>query len=124
VTGAVAIHHGDNLAVARRLPDAAFTLVYLDPPFNTGRSRTRVAAVDAPTPDVHRGFRDREYTRLRGDLGVYADEFQDYWAFLEPRLLGRGGCSRTTARCTCTSTTARSITRRCCSTRSSGASDS
>jgi site-specific DNA-methyltransferase (adenine-specific) len=87
VTGSVAIHHGDNLAVARRLPDAAFTLIYLDPPFNTGRSRTRVAAVDAPTPDVHRGFRDREYTRLRGDLGVYADEFQDYWAFLEPRLL-------------------------------------
>jgi site-specific DNA-methyltransferase (adenine-specific) len=88
VTGAIAIHHGDNLAVARRLPDAAFTLVYLDPPFNTGRSRSRVTPGDAsPAPDVHRGFRDREYTRLRGDLGVYADEFQDYWAFLEPRLL-------------------------------------
>lgn len=87
MTGSIAIHHGDNLAVARRLPDAAFTLVYLDPPFNTGRSRTRIAAVDGPSPDVRRGFRDREYTRLRGDLGVYADEFQDYWAFLEPRLL-------------------------------------
>ncbi|MDF2492502.1 MAG: methyltransferase, partial [Microbacterium sp.] len=88
MTGAIAIHHGDNLAVARRLPDAAFTLVYLDPPFNTGRSRSRVTPGDAsPAPDVHRGFRDREYTRLRGDLGVYADEFQDYWAFLEPRLL-------------------------------------
>jgi len=39
--GSVEIHHGDNLAVARSLPEAAFTLVYLDPPFNTGRVRTR-----------------------------------------------------------------------------------
>ena len=37
VEGSVIIHHGDNLAVARTLPDASFTLVYLDPPFNTGR---------------------------------------------------------------------------------------
>ena len=87
MTGSIAIHHGDNLAVARRLPDAAFTLIYLDPPFNTGRPRTRIGAADGPVPDVHRGFRDCEYTRLRGDLGVYADEFQDYWSFLEPRLL-------------------------------------
>ncbi|XKF89727.1 site-specific DNA-methyltransferase [Microbacterium lacus] len=35
--GAVEIHHGDNLVVAQSLPDASFTLIYLDPPFNTGR---------------------------------------------------------------------------------------
>lgn len=39
--GRVTIHHGDNLAVAATLPDASFTLVYLDPPFNTGRQRVR-----------------------------------------------------------------------------------
>ncbi len=39
--GSVRIHHGDNLAVAATLPDASFTLIYLDPPFNTGRVRTR-----------------------------------------------------------------------------------
>lgn len=33
----VEIHHGDNLTVARRFADGAFTLIYLDPPFNTGR---------------------------------------------------------------------------------------
>jgi site-specific DNA-methyltransferase (adenine-specific) len=37
----VEIHHGDNLAVMRGLPDASFTLVYLDPPFNTGRTQTK-----------------------------------------------------------------------------------
>ncbi|MFS0853874.1 DNA-methyltransferase [Microbacterium sp. 179-I 3D4 NHS] len=32
---------GDNLAAARELPSGSFTLVYLDPPFNTGRTRER-----------------------------------------------------------------------------------
>lgn len=38
--GRVTIHHGDNLEVVRAFPDGVFTLVYLDPPFNTGRSRS------------------------------------------------------------------------------------
>nr|WP_274637011.1 site-specific DNA-methyltransferase [Microbacterium bovistercoris] len=91
--GSVVIHHGDNLAAARSLPDGAFTLVYLDPPFNTGRVRERSAARDdgsadrTPTPGaVRRGFRGREYERLRGDLRRYDDRFDDYWGFLEPRL--------------------------------------
>ena len=46
--GQVDIHLGDNLTVARSLPDASFTLIYLDPPFNTGRRRERAveSAVD------------------------------------------------------------------------------
>ena len=39
--GAVEIIEGDNLAVARTLPSASFTLIYLDPPFNTGRTQGR-----------------------------------------------------------------------------------
>jgi len=39
--GTVSIFHGDNLAIARTLPAASFTLVYLDPPFNTGRAQER-----------------------------------------------------------------------------------
>lgn len=39
--GTVSIIQGDNLAVARTLPSASFTLVYLDPPFNTGRAQER-----------------------------------------------------------------------------------
>ncbi len=41
MTGAVTIIEGDNLAVAATLPTASFTLVYLDPPFNTGRAQER-----------------------------------------------------------------------------------
>ena len=92
--GSVVIHHGDNLRVAAALPSASFTLIYLDPPFNTGRPRARQvetahgpAAPMVPTNPVWRGFHGRDYQRLRGDLRTYDDRFDDYWGFLEPRLL-------------------------------------
>ncbi|KAA9147806.1 site-specific DNA-methyltransferase [Microbacterium lushaniae] len=103
--GSVRIHAGDNLHVARSLPDAAFTLIYLDPPFNTGRSRARAVETMLPLADESAasgpgpaengltpmgprfGFRGQEYAKLRGDLRVYDDRFDDYWGFLEPRLL-------------------------------------
>ncbi len=85
----VEIIEGDNLAVAGTLPDASFTLIYLDPPFNTGRTQTRAveSAERAGTRgEVKNGFRGTSYARLRGDLRVYDDRFDDYWDFLEPRL--------------------------------------
>jgi len=107
--GRVEIHHGDNLTVAAALPSGSFTLVYLDPPFNTGRVQTRSverayttppqsgdSAVDADSGAFRRssaqdapvkaGFRGTSYARLRGDLRVYDDRFDDYWDYLEPRL--------------------------------------
>ena len=94
VEGTVEIRHGDNLAVIRGLPDASFTLVYLDPPFNTGRPQERsLETARAPQEErdasavVRRGFHGREYERLRGDLRAYDDRFDDYWGFLEPRLI-------------------------------------
>ncbi len=91
---AVTVYEGDNLDVLARLPDASFTLVYLDPPFNTGRTQTRAietarsAGTDAAgaASRVQRGFQGREYERRRGDLRTYDDRFDDYWGFLEPRL--------------------------------------
>ena len=53
-SGAIEIHYGDNLDVLARLPDASFELVYVDPPFNTGkrqarhRLRTKRAADEPP----------------------------------------------------------------------------
>ena len=101
--GRVTIHEGDNLEIIRRFGDESFTLIYLDPPFNTGRvqersvetARSTAPAADAASVDppktatdavIRRGFHGREYERLRGDLRAYDDRFDDYWAFLEPRL--------------------------------------
>ncbi|MFB3978749.1 DNA-methyltransferase [Microbacterium proteolyticum] len=51
--GTVEIHHADNLAVTPALADGSFTLVYLDPPFNTGRTRSKAveSARRAPAAD-------------------------------------------------------------------------
>ena len=90
--------HGDNLAVLPSLADGRFTVVYLDPPFNTGRAQARQAtrheAADPPSTDAAAraigtvsGFKGKAYRRIRGDLLSYDDRFEDYWGFLEPRII-------------------------------------
>lgn len=83
-----AIVHGDNLDVAARLPDGAFRLIYLDPPFNTGKTQRRQRQTATRVDDGGRvGFGGRSYTVEGGAISRYADRFDDYWAFLEPRLV-------------------------------------
>jgi site-specific DNA-methyltransferase (adenine-specific) len=45
--------HADNLEAVRALPDGAFQLIYLDPPFNTGRTQERqnLTVTRSPDPD-------------------------------------------------------------------------
>ncbi len=78
---------GDNLAVLPQLPDGAFTLIYLDPPFNTGRSQVRRAMQTSRSPTGARiGFGGHSYDTVLGRISAYDDVFADYWAFLGPRL--------------------------------------
>jgi site-specific DNA-methyltransferase (adenine-specific) len=79
---------GDNLPVLGRLPASMFDLVYMDPPFNTGRSQTRNSVAVTADPGAGRvGFGGRRYrSRLLQQLS-YDDEFADYLSFLEPRLV-------------------------------------
>jgi site-specific DNA-methyltransferase (adenine-specific) len=78
---------GDNLAVLPLLPDGAFTLIYLDPPFNTGRAQVRRSLTMRRSATGTRvGFGGHTYETLRGQVTAYDDVFADYWAFLEPRL--------------------------------------
>ncbi len=78
---------GDNLEVTTELPDGSFTLVYLDPPFNTGRSQRRQSTTSVRSASGPiTGFKGLQYERIRGDLMSYDDHFDDYWSFLEPRL--------------------------------------
>ncbi len=78
---------GDNLPVLQQFPDGSFPLIYIDPPFNTGRERqyTRLATVAAPDGD-RLGFQGKRYRTTAGDAHSYADVFSDYLAFLAPRL--------------------------------------
>lgn len=83
-----AIHLADNLQVLRDLPSASVDLIYIDPPFNTGRrqERRRVQTVQDDESGDRTGFQGKRYRTV--DLGVsgYADAFDDFMAFLIPRL--------------------------------------
>jgi site-specific DNA-methyltransferase (adenine-specific) len=80
--------HGDNLPVIAALPDAVFRLIYLDPPFNTGRTQERQTLTTKRSDTGARtGFKGRSYETIKGTLSRYDDTFADYWQFLEPRLI-------------------------------------
>jgi site-specific DNA-methyltransferase (adenine-specific) len=79
--------HGECLAVLRALPAECARLVYLDPPFNTGRRqrRLRLRTVRDEQGD-RRGFQGHRYRTLRLGSTSFADVYDDYLGFLEPRL--------------------------------------
>ena len=75
------IIEGNNLEVLATLPDESITLIYIDPPFNTGREQSRskvtsVLAADDSTSGLV-GFKGKSYERTRSDLMKYDDRFDD-----------------------------------------------
>ncbi|MBM4372230.1 MAG: site-specific DNA-methyltransferase [Deltaproteobacteria bacterium] len=85
--GRVEIREGDNLPLLAAIPTASVDLVYTDPPFNTGRlqSRTRLSTVRDPEGD-RLGFGGHRYRTERLAAQAFDDRFDDYLAFLVPRL--------------------------------------
>lgn len=78
---------GDNLTALKTLESECAQLIYIDPPFNTGRTQTRGTATTTRVTEGGRvGFKGRQYETVRQTVLSYDDEFADYWAFLEPRL--------------------------------------
>jgi len=78
---------GENAGVLAALPDGFFDLIYLDPPFNTGRAQARRSlAVAADSSGDRVGFGGRRYrSRLLQTLS-YDDAYDDYLSFLAGRL--------------------------------------
>jgi site-specific DNA-methyltransferase (adenine-specific) len=81
------VHFGDNLDTIRDFPDAAFHLIYIDPPFNTGKvqSRTHIQTVRDDLGD-RTGFQGKRYRTVKLGTRAYGDSFSDYLGFLRPRL--------------------------------------
>jgi site-specific DNA-methyltransferase (adenine-specific) len=82
------VYLADNLDVLPTLPDETVALIYIDPPFNTGKAQrlTRLAATrDAEGDRV--GFGGRSYRTTALGTRQYDDAYDDYLAFLEPRLI-------------------------------------
>ncbi len=82
-----AVWLADNMDVLPILPAGAFQLIYIDPPFNTGKVQARKTLTTISDGFGDRtGFGGRRYkTRLLAESS-YRDTFDDYLAFLEPRL--------------------------------------
>ncbi len=79
--------HGENSAVLPRLPAGAFDLIYIDPPFNTGRVReARRLRTVADEAGERTGFGGRRYRSEPLSRLAYDDDHADYLGFLEPRL--------------------------------------
>lgn len=80
--------HGESLEILPRFEDGSFRLVYIDPPFNTGRRQTRRTVAVTGDPDGDRtGFGGRGYRTEELSRISYEDTFDDYPAFLEPYLV-------------------------------------
>jgi site-specific DNA-methyltransferase (adenine-specific) len=79
---------GDNASILPTLPPAFARLVYIDPPFNTGRSqkRSRIRVRASEGNGARRGFGGRAYDVEPVASGSYGDTFDDFEAFLMPRI--------------------------------------
>ncbi len=81
------VHFGDNLPILEAMPGESVDLVYIDPPFNTGKvqRRTRIKTVAAANGQ-RVGYGGRRYETVKLGSASFGDLFDDYLGFLEPRL--------------------------------------
>ena len=78
----------DNLAVLADLPDDSIDLIYVDPPFNTGKRQTlqRLKTIRDDGGD-REGFQGRRYRTVRLGRSSYVDVHDDYLTFVEERMV-------------------------------------
>lgn len=88
------VYEGDNLHLLKKLPSESFQVIYIDPPFNTGKPQrhqsTRARKKNEEVADEELTHRTNNkgvsYDVVKGKVLSYDDTFTDFWGFLEPRL--------------------------------------
>jgi site-specific DNA-methyltransferase (adenine-specific) len=81
------IYFGDNLEILSSMESKSVDLVYIDPPFNTGKIQSRTQITTKRDADGDRtGYKGLRYKTTKGTTTSYSDKFGDYLGFLEPRL--------------------------------------
>lgn len=81
------VWHADNLDVLSRIASRSIDLVYIDPPFNTGKVQRRLRLrTRRDTTGDRTGFGGRRYRTEVLGANAFDDRFDDYLAFLEPRI--------------------------------------
>jgi len=78
---------GDCDTVLPKIPDSSFQLIYIDPPFNTGKIQERRTIRTTHAADGDRiGFQGKKYKTTEVKRLGYLDAFDDYLAFIGPKL--------------------------------------
>lgn len=78
--------HADNLTALQSMTSESFRLIYIDPPFNTGKDQTRQTRTAVRSEKGRAGFKGEKYEQVVRAEHSYSDSFDDYLAFLRPRL--------------------------------------
>ena len=80
-------YFGDNLSILQSMALESTNLIYVDPPFNTGRTQARTQLRTKRHSDGEKvGFQGQRYESTTIGKKSFYDKFDDYLAFLEPRL--------------------------------------
>lgn len=82
------IYYSDNLEILKTLASESVDLIYIDPPFNTGKrqTRTRLKTVRDDNNGDRTGFQGKRYRTIKLSTSGYDDEFDDFIGFIQPRL--------------------------------------
>jgi site-specific DNA-methyltransferase (adenine-specific) len=81
------VKFGDNLRILKTLPEGCANLIYIDPPFNTGRVQSRTQIQVTRNEEGDRvGFKGQKYESTVIGEKSFQDQFDDFLHFLEPRL--------------------------------------
>jgi len=81
------IYCGENLPILKNMGDETVDLIYIDPPFNTGKSQKRTQIKTTKSDQGDRvGFKGTKYETLKLGTKEYEDIFDNYIEFLAPRL--------------------------------------
>lgn len=82
------IYFGDNLPILQGLESESVDLIYIDPPFNTGKvqKRTTIKTVQSATGS-RKGFQGKSYETVELGTKSYDDSFDSLVDFLRPRLV-------------------------------------
>jgi len=78
----------DNMAVLPTMAAESVDLIYIDPPFNTGRKqqRTQIKTIRDDENGDRTGFQGKRYKTVKVGTMAFSDEFDDFLEFLRPRL--------------------------------------
>lgn len=75
----ITIYSGDNLPVLKSIYDKTINLIYIDPPFNTGKKQTLNSVKSVKQSDG-------SSEKVKVSNMSYADEFDDFLGFVRVRL--------------------------------------